>query len=178
VETIQHGLMLMRMGCDSAQGYAIARPMPPAALVDWWRTWRVPAEWQADAAWYFAIDDMPLISAEVDHRNWARKLIVHLTDVSPNPALPSLDSGQCRFGRWLADAGLRRHGARRAYAGLVAAHESVHALARKLVALHELDPRFAAKGVERLSRAQDILIEALHALQAEAARQRDHSEKT
>jgi diguanylate cyclase (GGDEF)-like protein/PAS domain S-box-containing protein len=50
VATIQHGLMLIRMGCDTAQGYVIARPMPPAALVDWWRTWQVPAEWQAEAA--------------------------------------------------------------------------------------------------------------------------------
>ena len=28
VETVDHGLMLLQMGCELAQGYAIARPMP------------------------------------------------------------------------------------------------------------------------------------------------------
>ena len=28
VETIEHGAMLMRLGCDLVQGYGIARPQP------------------------------------------------------------------------------------------------------------------------------------------------------
>ena len=32
VETTEHGLMLMVMGCDSAQGYGIARPLPAHGL--------------------------------------------------------------------------------------------------------------------------------------------------
>jgi len=30
VETVEHGTMLLRLGCELAQGYGIARPMPPA----------------------------------------------------------------------------------------------------------------------------------------------------
>ena len=35
VETTEHGLMLLEMGCYAAQGYAIARPMPAADLANW-----------------------------------------------------------------------------------------------------------------------------------------------
>lgn len=35
VETSQHGMQLKAMGCQVAQGYGIARPMPAAAWPDW-----------------------------------------------------------------------------------------------------------------------------------------------
>jgi EAL domain-containing protein (putative c-di-GMP-specific phosphodiesterase class I) len=40
VETIAHGDRLLAMGCELAQGYGIARPMPAAALPDWATNWR------------------------------------------------------------------------------------------------------------------------------------------
>ncbi len=45
VETIAHGEILLAMGCELAQGYGIARPMPAAAIPEWVRTW------QPDSAW-------------------------------------------------------------------------------------------------------------------------------
>ena len=35
VETVDHGLMLLQMGCELAQGYGIARPMPASELPAW-----------------------------------------------------------------------------------------------------------------------------------------------
>ncbi len=45
VETIAHGTALLQLGCELAQGYGIARPMPAAQLPAW------AAVWQPDAAW-------------------------------------------------------------------------------------------------------------------------------
>ncbi len=45
VETIAHGELLLQMGCECAQGYAIARPMPAHELPDWLATWRSYSEW-------------------------------------------------------------------------------------------------------------------------------------
>jgi diguanylate cyclase (GGDEF)-like protein/PAS domain S-box-containing protein len=39
VETIAHGTALLELGCDLAQGYCIARPMPGDAMPDWVETW-------------------------------------------------------------------------------------------------------------------------------------------
>lgn len=45
VETIAHGELLLQMGCECAQGYAIARPMPAHEFPDWLATWRSYSEW-------------------------------------------------------------------------------------------------------------------------------------
>ena len=45
VETIEHGSRLMQLGCDLAQGYGIARPMPATDIPKWL------AEWRPDSAW-------------------------------------------------------------------------------------------------------------------------------
>jgi EAL domain-containing protein (putative c-di-GMP-specific phosphodiesterase class I) len=40
VETDEQGEMLLGMGCDMAQGYGIARPMPEVDLPDWLQQWQ------------------------------------------------------------------------------------------------------------------------------------------
>ena len=49
VETVAHGELLLPMGCDLAQGYGIARPMPAAELPAWVARWRPDAAWEAAA---------------------------------------------------------------------------------------------------------------------------------
>ncbi len=46
VETTEHGVALMRLGCDFAQGFGIARPMPAHQVLAWARGYLVPAAWQ------------------------------------------------------------------------------------------------------------------------------------
>jgi|GEM_PF-1056350 len=46
VESVEHGTMLIELGCRYAQGYAIARPMPAAEVIHWVHSWAAPDEWQ------------------------------------------------------------------------------------------------------------------------------------
>ncbi len=46
VETIAHGEMLLAIGCELAQGYGIARPMPAADIPDWVRSWQPDPAWK------------------------------------------------------------------------------------------------------------------------------------
>ena len=48
VESIGHGEALLNLGCSHAQGYGIARAMPPAEFRTWLANWRAPASWQAN----------------------------------------------------------------------------------------------------------------------------------
>jgi len=45
VETIAHGKKLLEIGCELAQGYGIARPMPAAAIPNWVKKWRPDNAW-------------------------------------------------------------------------------------------------------------------------------------
>lgn len=50
VETAEHGVQLLRMGCELAQGYGIARPMPPEAVPDWVKGYVPDPAWSGDIA--------------------------------------------------------------------------------------------------------------------------------
>lgn len=46
VETIEHGTRLLQLGCDLAQGYGIARPMPASDIPAWVSEWKPDVNWQ------------------------------------------------------------------------------------------------------------------------------------
>lgn len=46
VESAAHGSLLLELGCDNAQGYGIARPMPAEQLPAWISAWLPHREWR------------------------------------------------------------------------------------------------------------------------------------
>ena len=47
VETVEHGVMLLQLGCDLAQGYGIAMPMPASNIMEWSTRWQPDPRWLA-----------------------------------------------------------------------------------------------------------------------------------
>jgi len=47
VETIEHGVALLKLGCELAQGYGISRPMPSGDIPEWISSWKADDSWQA-----------------------------------------------------------------------------------------------------------------------------------
>jgi EAL domain-containing protein (putative c-di-GMP-specific phosphodiesterase class I) len=50
VETVEQGVQLLRMGCDLAQGYGIARPMPPNEVLGWVAQYQTNSQWQLEGS--------------------------------------------------------------------------------------------------------------------------------
>jgi diguanylate cyclase (GGDEF)-like protein len=46
VETVEHGTALLQIGCELAQGYGIARPMPAGDIPGWINEWKPDVNWQ------------------------------------------------------------------------------------------------------------------------------------
>jgi EAL domain-containing protein (putative c-di-GMP-specific phosphodiesterase class I) len=130
VETVAHGRMLLRLGCEHAQGYAIARPMPADALPARVTTWQPDPSWLAQQT--VDTDDLPLLFAAAEHRAWMAAFNNHVHDRQTPP--PTLDPHLCRFGKWLHQAGTTH---RHAHSGLLARiidmHNALHTQANALV---------------------------------------------
>ena len=48
LESIEHGELLLQLGCDVAQGYFIARPMPAVEVPGWVEGFVAPPQWRVD----------------------------------------------------------------------------------------------------------------------------------
>lgn len=89
VETIEHGKMLLRLGCELAQGYAIAKPMPENELQSWLGQWRVPRIWSRQPTLVRSL--YPLINALVVFRSFFQKLQRYVegkSDIGPDTEHP------------------------------------------------------------------------------------------
>lgn len=131
VETIAHGTLLLQLGCDLAQGFCIAKPMPASALPDWLARWKPDSAWANVAR--VSRDNLPLLRAAVEYRSWISGVEAYLSGEREAP--PSMDPQHLRFGQWLDNEGIERHGSQPGWETIQAMHRRAEALAEELIAL-------------------------------------------
>jgi len=170
VETVEHGTMLLQLGCELAQGYGISRPIPGDAIPDWRASWRPEAAWSDLHPLEHA--DFALLFAAVEHRAWVVAIEAFLRGEREN--LP-LVHHQCRFNDWLETEGQNHHGKQAAFLSIGPLHEELHALAANLCvtlkAPDEPDPlaadqqsAFMSAGLTELHALRDAFLTTLEQL--------------
>lgn len=128
VETVAHGELLLQLGCELAQGYGIARPMPASDIPLWVKEWLPDSNWSSRLPAHR--DDLPLLFAGTEHRAWLLALENYLTGVCDTP--PKLSYRKCRFGQWLYANGQTRHGSHPSYFLIEDLHRQMHTKAAEL----------------------------------------------
>jgi len=151
VETVEQGVMLLRLGCELAQGHGIAQPMEAEALPGWAAAWRPDPRW--GEACSVSLDDRPLLRAGVEHRAWAAAIEAFLRGESTFE--PRLSRHQCQFGAWLYAEGPAGRSSLPAFQAIVAAHWRIHALAAGIVKFHTQGR--TAEGLARLGELKDLV---------------------
>jgi predicted signal transduction protein with EAL and GGDEF domain len=129
VETQAQGDMLLQLGCELAQGYAIARPMPADAVRSWADSWVPEPSWVSQQP--ARRDDLPLLFAVVEHRAWIKGVEEYLK--RERTVLPPLDHHKCRFGRWLDSEGRQRYATATNFKEIDKLHQQMHVRAAELV---------------------------------------------
>ena len=160
VETVDHGLMLLRLGCQVGQGYQIARPMGGKDFPRW------AAAWQPDPRWkdVVAIDPIkwPALHAGVEHRAW----VVELEEFLEGRRLtaPAMDPHLCRFGRWLETEASGGHGQRPEFCSVYELHGALHAHADAMLKRKGFEGDADAEELPALRALRDGLLDKLQQL--------------
>ncbi len=161
VETLAHGEMLLRLGCELGQGYAIARPMPAPDFEQWARTWEAPPTWKALEP--VSRDRLPMLSATVEHRAWTRVVAEYLSGEGDTPT--AQDAHECRFGRWLDRGGRTLLAGERADDAVDRLHRQLHDRGTEVVSLKRAGRTPEAQALaEELPQTLDRLVQQLREL--------------
>lgn len=159
VETEQHGLMLLALGCDQAQGYAISRPLSAEALVSWLANYQPFESWRRGVK-QMQREDFPLLAAEVEHHQWIEQLRAVLDAQAADLRAPRLSVSHCRLGAWLETADAQRDGVPE----VRALHERLHHHAEALCDLYDAGEReAAAASLAEVVRLQERLFKCVRA---------------
>ena len=160
VESAAHGLVLLRMGCDQAQGYGVAEPMAAGLLPDWVAGYRPPPLWGMDPEFPLSDPLLDLLGAEALYRDWVAGLI----RAPSSGARAGAAEEHGGFASWFADEGRRRYGGLDEFARLEPLHASVLRLGQDLADARERGEPTGGR-IADLIAARDHAITALRSLQ-------------
>ena len=146
VETIEHGEMLLQLGCELAQGYGIARPMPASQIAHWLASWVPYPSWANITP--IESKHFHLLLASVKHRAWFRPVENYI--LNKTPLLHYDKAHKCDFGIWIETNELSRYNKTHINT-IKQLHNEFHVLADKLCALQSLGKHDQAMaGLENL----------------------------
>jgi hypothetical protein len=159
VETVEHGRLLLQLGCIYGQGNGIARPMPGEDLPAW------SAAWVPDPTWIDAESVAPrkrtLLHAAVAHRAWVAAMESFLVGGRRVP--PQLDPHRCRLGRWLDGERNNSVANASAFQKVDRLHIDIHERAERASTREIVGPDVEIQ-VHELHRVRDELLEQLNLL--------------
>lgn len=70
VEKIEHAELLVMLGCNQGQGYAISRPLPAEDLLDWLESWQTEISWKCQAP--FEADSVDGLQASTGRNSYMK----------------------------------------------------------------------------------------------------------
>jgi diguanylate cyclase (GGDEF)-like protein/PAS domain S-box-containing protein len=158
VESLELGLMLLQMGCQYAQGYGIARPMPADAVSDWL------AHWQGERDWHRLTD---FAEGPTTHRDLNVALVSHLLCVEPiRDAIEKGDPQRrlrgrdhdCHCASWYDGMGAARYGAHERFPALLKKRDEIVDFVERVLSKDgRASPGKTAEQLETLDRISDEL---------------------
>ena len=167
VESVEQGTLLMRLGCDVVQGYAIAQPMPAADVPAWSERYVPEVEWRiwTDVQW--SLQDIPLMVAAHEHISWVESIAAALDDAEMRINTDKLlDHHGCRFGQWYDGEGSARYAHLPEFAQVQAVHMQVHRLGVEVILMRDAGDMVAARGLlSELHACKDSILSELSLLQ-------------
>lgn len=161
VESVEHGTLLLQLGCQFAQGYYIAKPMPSAAIPQWIATWKPDKAWTKQNA--VPKEDVPLLFAATKHRAWVHEVQQYLQNKISY--ISALNAHECRFGKWLHEGEKEQYALQEPFQNLTYLHDAVHLYGTKAIECKQNGTSEEAKEwLEKMLHSSRLLLENLNQL--------------
>lgn len=100
VESVMHGEFLIQIGCEFAQGYAIARPMPSHLLKSWLVEWETFSEWRHSST--LRRDDIAALAGLAELNRWINQL--QEVEKRPFSTIPPSDFHSSSLECWMRNS--------------------------------------------------------------------------
>jgi len=133
VESTNHGLMLILMGCKKAQGYSIAKPMPADLFLQWLTNYVPNKNWLLYASQHRNHKENSLEIFRLISERWKDKLReVILSSPNENVPWPIIDRKLSHCGNWIHRKKQERLFKKRGLQQLKQAHDETHIIAKTM----------------------------------------------
>ncbi|MGA3134168.1 MAG: EAL domain-containing protein [Terracidiphilus sp.] len=158
VENVDQGMLLLRLGCELAQGYGIAPPMRARELPGWISLWRPDPRW-ADA-FSIAIAENLFSTIATEHRSWIEAVEAFVKAKSTTEPQQSIHD--CRLGVWLEEECRMERSAQPILDAVAILHLRLHAMSKVVLDQHAQGNIKASKAaLDELKSLEDRLLRRL-----------------
>ncbi|MCW9025751.1 MAG: EAL domain-containing protein, partial [Thiovulaceae bacterium] len=124
-ESIEELLMLLDFGCDSVQGYTIAKPMDYDNFVKYIKSYTPDPRLRIVSKNLPRRGDFELLLAESNHKYWMELVVDSIRRRNLEEA-PHLSHETCRLGKWLKNNGKKYFSKLDSFNELVVIHKTIH----------------------------------------------------
>jgi len=127
VETTEHGLMLITMGCYEAQGDGIAKPMSAPDFPEWLKSYKPNKKWLDCAGHNLTDKEAKIKLFRLTETRWRQRFISNI-QASPGEikAWPIMVRNNCHCGVWINRAKQEQLFSKAGLVKLEQAHEKIH----------------------------------------------------
>jgi len=133
VETTDHGIMLLIMGCEEAQGYGIAKPMPADVFPQWTKDYKPKPEWLLRGNKQGTIKENKVELFRLVSQQWTDSFINNIQS-SPESVehWPIMNNKRCSCGTWIKRARQEQLFAESSLEQLEKTHDALHLTAQTM----------------------------------------------
>jgi len=168
VESEQHGLILLQMGCEIVQGDIISKAMEANLLIEWINNYVPISAWKKNFNKNWKKEDLPFVLVEYHHSAWIDNMLNFLKQKESNlEPPPTLSHTKCYFGKWYHGIGKKQYGQLLEFKTLGPIHKQVHEHAKylcdlkkagKLELLSEQTPQLLQLKEEMLEAISNLMV--------------------
>ena len=111
MEQMSYSPMLMAMGCDLAQGYAISRPLPPERFLEWRQRW-INKDHSEGVSPFLPLSELSILLTQISHLSWIQRIIslADKSDHSPLTPFEKEEFGSSPVEDWYNHEGISLYG--------------------------------------------------------------------